>query len=187
MAQDAQPTLPERIELLHRELSAAGIPHAFGGALALAYYAEPRATNDIDVNLFIPPDEHATAVGALNLLGANISKADLSRLLDDGQCRAHWGTTPIDLFFANHPFHQAMQTAARGVPFGRGTIPILSAEHLIVCKALYDRPRDWLDVEQVLQQGPPLDRKEVKRWVDVFVDAADPRGARLAKLLELAR
>ena len=31
-------------------------PHAFGGALALAYYAEPAATIDIDLNVFVAVD-----------------------------------------------------------------------------------------------------------------------------------
>ncbi len=45
-------SLPERILALDEALAA--VPHTFGGTLALAYYAEPRATIDIDVNLFVP-------------------------------------------------------------------------------------------------------------------------------------
>lgn len=44
----------------------------FGGALALAYYAEPRMTVDVDVNVFVPPREHATVMGALLPLGVEI-------------------------------------------------------------------------------------------------------------------
>ena len=45
-------TLAQRVEAIDAALSE--LPHAFGGALALAYYAEPRSTIDIDVNVFIP-------------------------------------------------------------------------------------------------------------------------------------
>ena len=38
--------LAEKVVRLHEALDAAGIPHAFGGALALAYYAE--FTQEID-------------------------------------------------------------------------------------------------------------------------------------------
>ncbi len=49
-------TLTERVAALHAALRGAGIPHAFGGALALAFCtAEPRGTQDIDVNVFLPP------------------------------------------------------------------------------------------------------------------------------------
>jgi len=45
-----RPSLPEKVVAIDSALT--GLPHAFGGALALAYYAEPRATVDIDVNVF---------------------------------------------------------------------------------------------------------------------------------------
>ena len=40
---------------LHEMLDSAGVPHQFGGAIALAWYRNPRATTDIDVNLTLPP------------------------------------------------------------------------------------------------------------------------------------
>ncbi len=46
------------------------VPHAFGGALALAYYAEPRATIDIDLNVFVPAERFADVLTPLAGLGA---------------------------------------------------------------------------------------------------------------------
>ena len=43
-------TLPERLIELHRALTRRKLPHAFGGAIALAYWTlDPRGTSDIDV------------------------------------------------------------------------------------------------------------------------------------------
>lgn len=49
-----------------------GLPYAIGGALALGFYAVPRATVDVDVNVQVgpglvngPPPRPATAGGAL--------------------------------------------------------------------------------------------------------------------------
>jgi hypothetical protein len=39
-----------------------------------------------------------------------------------------------------------MPAGVRNVPFGGATIPIVSCEHLIVRKAMLDRPKDWLDI-----------------------------------------
>ncbi len=36
-------------------LEKAGLPYALGGALALGVWALPRATKDVDLNLFVPP------------------------------------------------------------------------------------------------------------------------------------
>ena len=67
----SEPSLPEKIVALHERLRGAGIAHAFGGALALAYYAEPRATDDIDVNLFLEPGAVASVLDALTPLGVS--------------------------------------------------------------------------------------------------------------------
>ena len=36
------------------------------------------------------------------------------------------------------------------MPFADDTVPILAPEHLAVCKAMFDRPKDWMDIEQML-------------------------------------
>ena len=48
--------LAPKIVSLHEMLDSAGVPHQFGGAIALAWYRNPRATTDIDINLTLPRD-----------------------------------------------------------------------------------------------------------------------------------
>jgi hypothetical protein len=43
--------LDEQILAIESAFTEAGIPHAFGGAQALAYYGAIRATHDIDLNV----------------------------------------------------------------------------------------------------------------------------------------
>ena len=62
--------LDEKIVALENALEGAGIPHAFGGAHALAYYATPRATHDIDLNVFVGADRAAELLRLLAGLGA---------------------------------------------------------------------------------------------------------------------
>ncbi|MEZ5228781.1 MAG: hypothetical protein R2710_19590 [Acidimicrobiales bacterium] len=58
--------LVEQIVELHARLDASGIPHAFGGALALAWCTErARGTIDIDVNLFVDIDQAELVFAAL--------------------------------------------------------------------------------------------------------------------------
>jgi hypothetical protein len=173
--------LPEKVLAVDAALSRAKIPHAFGGALALAYYAEPRATIDIDVNVFIAPDRSDEVKRALEPLG--VVAGDEATLQRDGQARWRWNGTPVDLFFANHPIHKAMGRATRRVPFGEDRIPILSPEHLLVCKVAFDRTKDWLDIEQMLLLVGDLDEAEVRRWTTELLANDDPRRARLDELL----
>ncbi len=172
----SEPSLPDKVIAIHLALSSAKVPHAFGGALALAYYAEPRATIDIDLNVFAAPSEYATVERALSPLG--VTPLDSAVAERDGQCRTWWGRSPIDLFFAYDELHDAMRRQARLLPFGEDRIPVLSPEHLVVCKSVFDRPKDWLDIEQVLLSTPDLDTREIDTALDRLLGPEDHRTQR---------
>jgi hypothetical protein len=174
--------LAERIVALDDAL--AEIPHAFGGALALAYYAEPRATVDIDLNLFVPSSDYDDVAVILSSLGAAANDGEVAdRARRDGQTRIMWDTTPLDLFFAYDAFHEVAATRVRRVPFADGEIPILAVEHLIVCKVVFDRPKDWVDIDAVVADGTEVEVAEVLRWIGRIVGDDDPRYGRVAAVL----
>jgi len=175
----SEPSLPAKVTSIHEALRAARIPHAIGGALALAYYAEPRATIDVDVNVFVSTERWQDVVSALTALGVDAGKLDPNALRRDGQCRLWWGDNPVDLFFANAEIHEAMRKDVRRVPFAKGTIPILAPEHLAVCKAMFDRPKDWIDIEQMLIATDELDVSEIEEWLVDMVGEEDPRLGKL--------
>jgi hypothetical protein len=170
-------SLADRIVAL--ELALAAMPHAFGGALALAYYAEPRATIDIDLNLFVPVERYPDVAAPLVALGASADDpavADLARR--DGQVRVFWDDTPIDLFFAYDAFHDAAAAGCHVVPFADITIPILGAAHLVVCKAVFNRAKDWVDIDAMVAADAAIDVAEVLRWVGRITGDEDPRYGR---------
>jgi hypothetical protein len=178
--------LAEKVERLHRALDRAKLPHAFGGALALAYYATPRVTIDIDVNVFVGPDRYASVTAVLRRLGvADVPVAAVAGR--DGQVRAWWDSTPVDLFFSYDEVHEAMRSAVRTVPFGSTTIPILAPEHLLVAKAVFDRPKDWLDIEQMLLAVDDLDVAEIRGWLGRLVGRNDRRAKRFRALARTLR
>jgi hypothetical protein len=178
---DSEPPLPEKVIAIHQQLDAGKIPHAIGGALALAYYAEPRATVDVDVNVFVPTDRWPQVRDALETLGIDVS-VNLAALERDGQVRLWWGRNAVDLFFSYDEFHEEMSRKARKVPFSETTLRILSPEHLAVCKAMFDRTKDWLDIEQILVAADPLDLSEIESWLARMVGASDPRIEKLEEL-----
>ena len=177
----AGPTLAEKVVEIDAALDGARIQHAFGGALALAYYAEPRATIDIDVNVFVAPPEYRRVLAALAPLGVD-AEDRLAVIERDGQARWWWGETPVDLFFSSDDIHDAMRDATRSVPFGEGRIPILGPEHLAICKAMFSRPKDWIDIEQMLVGVPELDAAEVRDWLERMVGPDDKRYVRFGEL-----
>lgn len=175
--------LPDKVVAIDRALAAAKVPHAIGGAIALAYYAEPRATVDVDVNVFVPTERWLDVREALVPLGVDVS-VDEKALARDGQVRLWWGRNPVDLFFSYDPFHDEMEGATRRVPFAGARIPILGPEHLAVCKAMFDRPKDWLDIEAILLVTEPLDIEAIESWLGRMAGPTDPRIARLRELVD---
>lgn len=152
------------------------IPFAFGGAIAFAYYGEPRATVDVDVNVFVEPASFALVRGALARIGVPATAADERLVLRDGRARLRWGITPIDLFFAYDAFHFHAARRIRRVPFGSDVIPILAAEDLLVCKVVFDRTKDWIDIDQMLfLTAGALDLDDVRRWLVAIVGPDDAR------------
>jgi hypothetical protein len=140
-------TLSEKLLALHQSLDAAGVPHAFGGAIALAYCTgEPRGTIDIDLNVFVQTAEAERIFDDLPE-GVTTSAADVAAAVADGQVRLFWDGTPVDLFFSYHRFHRDVAQRVRSVPFADNLIPVLSCEDLLVFKALFARTKDWADIE----------------------------------------
>jgi len=178
-------SLPEKVTEIDKRLKEARVPHAFGGALALAYYGEPRATIDIDVNVFVSTsriDEINEALGPLGV-GTIDAEDDRAALERDDQCRLWWGNTAVDLFFSYDEVHEAMSKNTRRVPFGEEAFDILSPEHLVFCKACFDRVKDWLDIEQVLVAVEQFDVEEVDRWLLHIVGPDDHRKRRFDELV----
>jgi hypothetical protein len=178
-------TLAERLVALHRALAAEGVPHAFGGAIALAYWTlDPRGTGDIDLNLFVPAENCREALGALP---AGVAQPDGTAevVVRDGQIRLWWDETPLDLFFDYAPIHGEAARHVRTVPFADARIPVLGPVELAVLKAMFDRTRDWADLEAMVTAGT-LDVDAVRASLETMVGGGDPRLARLTEAVERA-
>ena len=126
--------------------------------------------------MFVAVEEHPAVIAALRPLGVTGDTTDLER---DGQVRLHWGNNPVDLFFSYDPFHDRMRDWASVVPFGDARLPILAPEHLLICKAVFKRAKDWIDIDQILVGVPDLDGAEVRSWLERLVGTRDARWQRV--------
>lgn len=165
---------------VHDSLHRARVPHAIGGAIALAYCTlDPRGTRDLDVNVFVGPERAREVLAALPEQ-VEVSGRQLEVLERQGQVRLRSGITPVDLFLSVLPFHDHVERHVRNVPFEGRTIPVLDCTALAVFKAMFDRPRDWADIEAMVE-ARSLDVAEATGWIKEMVED-DPRLAKLAEL-----
>ena len=171
--------LAERLLAIHHALDKANIDHAIGGAIALAYWTqEPRGTRDIDVNVFVPPEDGARVLDALPE-GVAFDEVALDVIRRDAQVRLWWEDTPVDLFFSNLPIHDTASRQRRLVPFEGEQIPVLGPLELALFKAMFDRTRDWADIEEMLV-ARSFDPAELRSLIESHVGGDDPRIATLA-------
>lgn len=171
-------SLPDRLLELHRGLAARRVPHAFGGAIALAYWTlDPRGTNDIDLNVFLQPGQ---AGRALEALPDQVQVADetIPTIERDGQIRLWWEEVPVDVFFSYLPIHDAAARHRRTVPFAGSQIPILGPVELAAFKIRFDRTRDWADIEAMIA-AETLDVDALRAELSQLLPADDQRFARL--------
>lgn len=176
-----EPGPVERIVELHHILNTGNIPHAFGGALALAWCTQrARGTIDIDVNLFV---SHLQADKALEQLTPHIEVTDAHRraIAVDGQTRLWWDKTPVDLFFNTTDFHTQVATRTRTERFGGHDVPFLACSDLAVFKAFFDRPQDWVDLANMAEAGS-IDVATVVGVIANHLGGDDPRVERLRQL-----
>lgn len=174
-------SITDRMVSLHARLADAGLDHAFGGGLALAWCTrQARGTVDIDLNVFVEPERQDAVVAALP--SEVVATADdRRRLARDGQARLWWDRTPVDLFLSTTPFHDAAATRIRWEPFAGTVLPFLACRDLAVCKVFFDRTKDWADLEAMADAGA-LDLDVVLGTVVRLLGATDPRVERLRAL-----
>lgn len=174
-------SLVDKLLAVHHGLETADLPHAFGGAIALAYYTEdPRGTRDIDVNVFTPARHPTAALRALPS-GIVVPRVAAATLRAEGQIRLWWDDTPVDLFLDYAPLHDQARAALRSVPFAGEQIPVLGPLELCTFKALFDRPKDWVDITAVLGSGA-LAVAELRAQLVSLLGESDARLRRLDQL-----
>lgn len=169
---------------VHRLLMQAGVPHAIGGAIAFGYAGTPRGTLDVDVDVFTSPDAAADVINLLVAAGAHVTREwPLERVEREGQVRLLWEGTAVDLFFMTHEIYDSVRERSVIEEFEGVRMPVLAPPDIVLFKALFNRSKDWADIESVLAlQGTSFDLDCVLTGLAKTVGAEDGRSDRLKDL-----
>lgn len=162
---------------LARALEAAHLPYALGGALAYGVWALPRATKDVDLNLFVAADGLPAACDALTNAGVVFERSEALRLAAEEGLFIGWlGACRIDIFTPSIPFSwEALKTRV-SIEIGGSSVWFLSAEALSFFKMMFFRGKDLVDLERLISSmGPRLDAAYVRRWLVETMGEDDER------------
>ncbi len=166
-------------------LRARSCDYAFGGALALGYWAAPRGTLDVDVTLFVPGNDLDECVSILQSAHCALQRVDaLVSLREHGFCRTTFAGFQLDVFVPTIPFYEMARSRSRLVTLCGQPIVIWDAETLCVFKMMFFRLKDLADVEHIIQvQGMELNRHWVLDQIVEIFGRRDPRVVRWQELV----
>lgn len=174
-------SLVDKILAIHRSLDAATVPHAFGGAIALAWCTQhARGTIDIDVNIFLGVEEVDRVLAGLPP-EVGWKAGGPHHLARDGQARMWWDSTPVDLFLNTTEFHVGASARCRTELFAGLRLPFLSCSDLAVFKAFFNRDKDWVDLGEMAEAGT-LEADLVAGILAEYLGSDDERIARLRSI-----
>lgn len=168
-----------------QKLTSAGQDYAIGGAIALAYWAEPRGTVDVDFTLFMAPDKPGECVRLLQKIGCDFATAEaLQSLNQHGFCRVAYEGLRVDVFLPIVSFYEDARQRRRRVMLEGQEIMVWDAETLAVFKMMFFRRKDVADVERIIRvQRESLDHRWIRdRLIEIY-GSRDPRIAQWDELI----
>lgn len=162
---------------LAKLLEEAGIPYALGGALAYAAAGIPRATVDVDVNVFVGPDKWASVFEVLQRLGA---KFDFIRAREEAESRGMFEVwldhVRIDVFTPSIDFSWEAERTRLPITIDGERAYYLSPEALSVFKLLFFRSKDLADLERLISvAGSKLNVQYVREQIALIMGDNDVR------------
>jgi len=166
-------------------LEQAGVPYAIGGAIALGLHAPPRATNDVDLNIFLDADAADPGLDALESAGCSFDRqAAMASARATGEFKASWNGLRVDVFVSSIDLHRKAKGRVRTAVLGGRALKVLSPEDLAVLKMLYFRPKDMLDLELLVAFAKrTLDLDSIRTDLVAEVGEDDPRVERWDRIV----
>jgi hypothetical protein len=144
-------TIYEELQGVLQALDSAQVEHALVGALAVAVWGAPRATKDIDLLVQRTDLERAlTAVRALGfrLEALPIEFKDGTEVRRINKVDADGNHMTLDFMLVDNNLQVPWESRVR-LPFGAGSVVVVSRDALIGMKARAARAQDLMDIQNL--------------------------------------
>ena len=170
-------------------LTSEKLPHVFIGGIAVSLLTEPRATQDIDLTIWIedlPIDdllESASAFGFISRIENAAAFAAEARML---LLEHRKSGVAIDLALGALPFEKELIDQARTLTIDNVEVRVADPEDLIMSKAIPMRPIDVADIDKLLTYYPDVNFERILTFVSEFQILLD-RPEYVDRLQELLR
>jgi len=141
------------LEALAAALESLEAPAMVIGGIAVIARGVPRTTLDIDATVWAEGLDLERALDVFRICGFAPRVSDARQFAEVHQVlllRHEASGTPVDVSLARLPFERDALDHATAVNFGGPTLPVATAEDLIIYKAVAWRERDRDDIQRLL-------------------------------------
>jgi predicted nucleotidyltransferase len=151
-----------------------GIPYVLMGGIAVRAYALPRPTFDVDFTLVVSRERLPILFAELEDLGYDVADAYRTGWVDSVagmpvvKARIMVGdhSVDVDMFLAETAFQESIVKRRRKETLEGVEAWLVSAEDLILLKLISSRPRDLIDIADVLFVQGELDSAYMRQWAE---------------------
>ena len=146
------------------------------GGIAVSLLGTPRYTVDLDAVLLLDLKDIPALLQAASELGIEPRIPNIEAFAQKNRVLLlrHVATsTDIDLSLGLLPFEIEMVERSNVVEIGPLKLRLPTPEDLIILKAVAHRPKDLLDIQEIIKSQPRLDRKRIELWVRQFAEALE--------------
>lgn len=173
---DLYNALHELVHLFERR----SISYVLIGGFAVRAYAFPRNTGDLDFTISIDPQKMPSFIEDLRELGYRVPEAYGKRCLDrvssmpilKARLFMEGRGIDADIFIADSPYQHEMLKRRIRDQVEDFEVWMVTPEDLVLLKLLADRPRDRIDVDDLLFSLGQLDESYMRKWAKE-IDVAD--------------
>lgn len=149
-----------------------GIKYAVMGGIAVRAHSIPRATHDVDVTISVSDEQLSRLIQAAETAGYTVPEAYqkgwVDRVADMPMIKfrvyLERNSVDVDIFLADSEYQKELLNRSRVEPTELGPMSVVTAEDLILLKVLADRPRDRIDVADILFTQGTLDEAYMRKW-----------------------
>ncbi|HVT44220.1 MAG TPA: nucleotidyl transferase AbiEii/AbiGii toxin family protein [Thermoanaerobaculia bacterium] len=159
---------------LTRWFSETGLQAAVIGGVAASLRGTPRLTKDIDAVVLDADAETLVRSGTTYQLTPRIPDAiDFAHETRVLLLRFSPNEVDIDISLGALPFEEEVVERSSLIDVGGLQVRVATATDLVIMKAVAGRPRDVVDIENLIDANPDLDVDRIRRWVREFAAVLD--------------
>lgn len=139
------------------------VPYMIIGGLAVALWATPRATVDLDFIISLqeedfPKFKAALEATKLDFISIHLFKLKKIKIIRFSLCKQSHELIVVDLLLADNEFLKNAIQRRQSFPLLKERIYVVTPEDLILLKLMSLRPQDIVDIQNVILHQKKLDK-----------------------------